>query len=298
MKLLRGVSLSRQSGAKAWVHASTQPCCAKLQMTSVSEVRAGRFCMTITTIHPAQRLLCVFSEQSTASCCRAKHRNLLPVIPLLAAIAIVTTPWPPFHAVVQQQAAALRELVHRPVQTNEVGRCAALLGGFLEVARRTGLPLRLLEVGAAAGLILRWDHYSYEVGHEGWGDPASLVRISNVFRDVYPRLDVSTRIEERRGCDTSPIDAHGRRRINATVVSVARSDGALSSAYCSDRCSAPCARPCRPRQCGRLDRGGAHPPRFRRSNGGVSLHCVAVLVECRPGASQARDGRGRAGRHS
>lgn len=30
----------------------------------------------------------------------------------------------------------------------------ALLGGFVEVARRTGLPLRLLEVGAAAGLIL------------------------------------------------------------------------------------------------------------------------------------------------
>ena len=64
-------------------------------------------------------------------------------------------PWPPFHAVVQQQAAVLRKLVHRPVQTNEVGRCAALLGGFVEVARRTGLPLRLLEVGAAAGLILR-----------------------------------------------------------------------------------------------------------------------------------------------
>lgn len=115
-------------------------------------------------------------------------------------------PWPPFHAVVQQQTALLRKLVHRPVQTNEVGRCAALLGGFLEVARRTSLPLRLLEVGAAAGLILRWDHYSYEVGHEGWGDPDSPVRVSNVFPDVYPRLDVSTKIEERRGCDTSPID--------------------------------------------------------------------------------------------
>jgi hypothetical protein len=115
-------------------------------------------------------------------------------------------PWPPFQAVVQEQAAVLRKLVHRPVQTNEVGRCAALLGGFVEVARRTGLPLRLLEVGAAAGLILRWDHYFYEAGHEGWGDPDSPVRISNVFGDVYPRLDVSTRIEERHGCDTSPID--------------------------------------------------------------------------------------------
>lgn len=79
--------------------------------------------------------------------------------------------WHAFHAVVRQHTALLRELVRRPVQTNEVGRCAALLGGFLEVARSTGLPLRLLEVGAAGGLILRWDQYRYEAGHEGWGDP-------------------------------------------------------------------------------------------------------------------------------
>src|SRR5215212_10897837 len=36
----------------------------------------------------------------------------------------------------------------RAVQTNEVGRSAALLGGFLTVADRTGLGLRLLELGA------------------------------------------------------------------------------------------------------------------------------------------------------
>lgn len=94
--------------------------------------------------------------------------------------------WPRFHAVVQQHAAVLRELVHRPVQTNEVGRCAALLGGFLEVARRTSLPLRLLEVGAAGGVILRWDQYRYEGGHEGWGDPYSPIHISGAFGDVYP----------------------------------------------------------------------------------------------------------------
>jgi hypothetical protein len=114
--------------------------------------------------------------------------------------------WLRFHAVVQQHAAALRELVHRPVQTNEVGRCAALLGGFFEIVRRTGLPLRLLEVGAAAGLILRWDRYRYEAGNEGWGDPNSLVRITGAFGDIYPGFDVATRIVERRGCDASPID--------------------------------------------------------------------------------------------
>ncbi len=77
--------------------------------------------------------------------------------------------WPAFHAVVQHHRSLLRELVRRPVQTNEVGRCAALLGGFIEVARRTALPLRLLEVGAAGGLILRWDQLPLRSGWERLG---------------------------------------------------------------------------------------------------------------------------------
>jgi hypothetical protein len=47
------------------------------------------------------------------------------------------------------------------VQTNEIGRSCALLPGFLEVARHTGLPLRLLEIGASAGLNLRWDYFPF-----------------------------------------------------------------------------------------------------------------------------------------
>jgi hypothetical protein len=114
--------------------------------------------------------------------------------------------WPRFRGVVQHHEAVLRELVNRPVQTNEVGRCAALLGGFLEVACQTGLPLRLLEVGAAGGLILRWDQYRYEAGHESWGESHSPVRITGVFGNEHPRFDVRAKIVERRGCDASPID--------------------------------------------------------------------------------------------
>jgi hypothetical protein len=69
------------------------------------------------------------------------------------------------------------------VQTNEIGRSCALLPGFLEVARRTGLPLRLLEIGASAGLNLRWDHFPF------LGAPATI------------------RVVERRGCDLNPIDS-------------------------------------------------------------------------------------------
>ncbi len=39
----------------------------------------------------------------------------------------------------------------RPPQTNEVGRSASLVPGFLQVAKSTGLPLRLLELGAERG---------------------------------------------------------------------------------------------------------------------------------------------------
>ncbi|HEY6305211.1 MAG TPA: DUF2332 domain-containing protein [Candidatus Angelobacter sp.] len=115
-------------------------------------------------------------------------------------------PWPAFLAVVQQHTTALRELVRHPVQTNEVGRCAALLGGFLEVARQTRLPLRLFEAGAAGGLILRWDHYRYQAGDEGWGDVHSPVRIAGAFAGAHPRFDQTVEIVERRGCDAAPID--------------------------------------------------------------------------------------------
>jgi len=114
--------------------------------------------------------------------------------------------WPAFQDVVHQHTAVLRELLHRPVQTNEVGRCAALMGAFLEVARHTTLPLRLLEIGAAGGLILRWDQYRYEAGNKSWGDPHSPLRIFLAYGDIFPSLEGQVNITERRGCDASPVN--------------------------------------------------------------------------------------------
>lgn len=114
--------------------------------------------------------------------------------------------WGAFADVLTRRCDTLRHTVASPCQTNEVSRSAALLGGFLLVAARTALPMRLLEVGASAGLNLRWDRYRYETDAEGWGDPASPVRIRDAFDPPPPFVPEAVEIVERRGCDPYPID--------------------------------------------------------------------------------------------
>jgi hypothetical protein len=95
----------------------------------------------------------------------------------------------------------------RQVQTNEVGRAAVLAAGFAAIGRRHPHPLRLLEVGSSAGLLLRWDGYFYAAGPATLGDPASAVRFTDVWDGAPPDLAADLTVLERRGCDVSPIDA-------------------------------------------------------------------------------------------
>lgn len=114
--------------------------------------------------------------------------------------------WPPFRAVLDRHQDELRRRMDDPVQTNEVGRAAALLGGFLLVARTTGLELRLLEVGASAGLNLRFDRFAYDVGGIVVGDARSRVRLSGMFEGRPLPVEAELRVTERRGCDIRPVD--------------------------------------------------------------------------------------------
>ncbi len=115
--------------------------------------------------------------------------------------------WPAARAVVEEQLEVLRELVRRPVQTNEVGRSSVLLGGLLHVARVTGLPVRLLEVGASGGLNLSVDRYRHEVA-DGvvLGDPRSPVVLGVPWQGQLPDLVTPLRVVERLGCDPQPLD--------------------------------------------------------------------------------------------
>lgn len=74
------------------------------------------------------------------------------------------------HRVLTGQWDAVRETVlARSTQTNEAGRCATLLP---QLARIEG-PIALLEVGAAAGLCLLPDRYSYEFRALGPDQPGA-----------------------------------------------------------------------------------------------------------------------------
>ena len=114
--------------------------------------------------------------------------------------------WEAFRATLESHGEEVRALVDRPVQTNEVGRSAALVGGFLLVASRTGLPLAILEIGASAGLNLRWDHFRYEARGATWGPEDAPVRLCTFDAPPAPPFHVRARVVERRGCDANPVD--------------------------------------------------------------------------------------------
>jgi len=107
-----------------------------------------------------------------------------------------------------------------PPQTNEVARSGMLLPGFLEVARRTGLPFSLTEIGGSAGLNLFFDRFLYRYGDTDWGDLGSLVRLQPGLRGKAPDLSGAIRIADRAGCDISPVDIHradGRLRLKSYI---------------------------------------------------------------------------------
>ncbi|HHY48597.1 MAG TPA: DUF2332 family protein, partial [Alphaproteobacteria bacterium] len=95
----------------------------------------------------------------------------------------------------------------RSPQTNEVGRSALVLGAALHVVARTRLPIELLEIGASAGLNLRFDTYRYRLGDgRAWGPADSPLVIPCTWRGAIPPLSATVTVAARSGCDRNPID--------------------------------------------------------------------------------------------
>ena len=182
---------------------------------------------------------------------------------------------------VEQYHDVLPGLMQRPIQTNEVGRSAALLVGFLTVARQTGLPLRVLEIGASAGLNLRWDHYRYTGPAGEWGDPDSPVEIAEAFTGQRPPLDLRPSVVERRGCDPHPLDpASGGHPPHPPLVYVAGPTAAVHAVACGARL--------RPIDAGRGRAGGCR----RMAGGHVGRACARRRDRRVPLRRAAVPGRG------
>ncbi len=113
-----------------------------------------------------------------------------------------------------------RTISTRLVQTNHVQRALGLRIGL------TALPkdreYHLIEVGASAGLNLRFDRYGYRVGDRRFGDPDSPVQITaELYGNVpLPDLDDLPPLAGVRGVDLAPVDVRdpdGRAWLEALV---------------------------------------------------------------------------------
>lgn len=128
----------------------------------------------------------------------------------------------------------------RRTQTNEVGRCTALLPALAQI----GGPLALIEVGASAGLCLYPDRFGYQFGDGPVLAPGPEGGWPLLHCDVEGPVPVPDALPEvvwRAGLDLNPLDVsdeddvrwletlvwpeqdHRRERLR-TAVSIARAD--------------------------------------------------------------------------
>jgi hypothetical protein len=111
-----------------------------------------------------------------------------------------------FIEAIEAKRGEVRAALDTQVQTNEVNRSTVLLPGFLEVAQRTRLPLRILEIGASAGLNQLFDRHRYELGPHHWGTAEAPLCLKTQWHGRPPALDAPLRVSERAACDLFPVD--------------------------------------------------------------------------------------------
>jgi hypothetical protein len=110
----------------------------------------------------------------------------------------------------------------RLVQTNVVKRALALRLGLAAVGRSVTAPVHLVEIGASAGLLLRFDRYGYTLGGKRFGDRSSPVQIDAAWHGdrPVPNLDALPALASVQGIDLNPLDARDpedRRWLEALV---------------------------------------------------------------------------------
>ena len=162
----------------------------------------------------------------------------------------------------------LAELIStRLVQTNQVQRALGLRIGLAAIAEQVAAPVHLIEVGASAGLNLRYDRYGYRLGGRVHGDPGSPVQLvaEQYGSGTLPDLDALPALASVLGVDLNPIDvrdAGDRAWLEALVWPENHDQRRLLTAA--------------------LDLVAADPPEIRA--GTRSTCCRGSPARCRPGS--------------
>ena len=118
----------------------------------------------------------------------------------------------------QHQEAIAAIMLSRTTQTNEPGRCAALMPALCQLEG----PIALIEVGASAGLCLLPDCYGY-IWEHNWG--AHHLAATEVFRQSAPVFPCKASqntprpmrhpdIVWRAGLDLNPLDLSNEENVN------------------------------------------------------------------------------------
>jgi hypothetical protein len=132
--------------------------------------------------------------------------ELVPFYLCLGGTAPASQAWPVMREVIGKHVEELHSALAVPPQTNEVGRSVALLVGLFDLVAGSGVrSIRLLELGASAGLNLLLDRYAYRGDFWQFGFSDSEVQFVNPIEGrVRPEHFMIT---ARAGCDLHPVDA-------------------------------------------------------------------------------------------
>lgn len=129
---------------------------------------------------------------------------------------------------VRQHDAALLAWLDSAPQTNEVARSGVLWPGLMEIARRFGPKVELLELGASGGLNLNMDRYGYDFGGVKAGEARSAVQLAPEWTGPLPAV-ASVDVVSRRGVDLNPLDLTNRE-VAETMLAYIWPDQALRMA--------------------------------------------------------------------
>jgi hypothetical protein len=121
-------------------------------------------------------------------------------------------PYPVFRDFCLKHRDAIVALVNnRITNTNEVGRCSALLSGFVALSAVAPEPFNLIEIGPSAGLNLNWYRYAVRYLRDGKpaaqiGDASALTIDAELRGSRMPPDGPLPQIKKVIGLERDPVD--------------------------------------------------------------------------------------------